>query len=235
MRDLGGGPAQAGRAGRWASRTRAGRRTASPSDVNAHPHTDADGRVAVVHNGIIENADELRAGWRPTASTFVSETDTEVLAHLIARSDEPRTLEDAVRDALRRVVGTYGLAVVDAAAPDRLVVARNGSPVVIGIGDREMFVASDVAALVRHTQQVVHLDDGELATVRPTASARSTLDAPADDQGAARSTGGVRAGYDRAASPTIMRKEIAEQPQAVEGHAARAGSTSASAPPTSAA
>src|SRR4029077_21092732 len=110
-----------------------------------------EGRVAVVHNGILENADELRADLIADGVEFVSDTDTEVLAHLIARSDEVE-LEDRVRSALRRVVGAYGLAVCDAAVPDQLIVARNGSPVVIGIGDHKMFVASDVAALVRHTQ-----------------------------------------------------------------------------------
>src|ERR1700754_958885 len=98
-----------------------------PSDVNAHPQLDADGRVAVVHNGILEDADELRAELVADGVTLVSDNDTELLAHLIARSDE-NGLEDRVRAALRRVVGAYGLAVCDAGAPDELVVARNGSP-----------------------------------------------------------------------------------------------------------
>ena len=101
----------------------------------------------------------------PTASCFLSETDTEVLAHLIARS-QADTLEEKVREALRSVEGTYGIAVLHADFPDRIVVARNGSPVVLGIGEKEMFVASDVAALVRHTRQVVTLDDGEMATLK---------------------------------------------------------------------
>ena len=145
-----------------------------PSDANAHPHTC--GTVAVVHNGIIENADELRAKLAADGAEFASETDSEVLAHLIAGADAA-DLEDAVRQALAAVVGTYGIAVLDARQPDRIVAARNGSPVVIGIGEREMFVASDLAALVRYTRQIVHLDDGEVATVRADGFRTFTLDA----------------------------------------------------------
>ncbi|HMJ76549.1 MAG TPA: hypothetical protein VK507_11285, partial [Iamia sp.] len=132
-----------------------------PSDANAHPHTDASGQLAVVHNGIVENVDALRAAL-PAGTELRSETDTEVLAHLIA-VQEADDLEERVRLALLLVEGAYGLAVVDARQPDRIVVARNGSPVLLAIGDREMLVASDAAAVVRHTDQVVHLDDGELA------------------------------------------------------------------------
>lgn len=105
---------------------------------------------------------------------FASETDSEVLAHLIAAMPAER-LVDAVRAALRLVTGAYGIAVMDAAHPETLVVARNGSPVVLGIGEREMFAASDAAALVRHTSQVVHLDDGELAELRANGYETSTL------------------------------------------------------------
>ncbi len=151
-----------------------------PSERNAHPHTDAAGRIAVVHNGIVENAEELRAKLIADGVTFVSDTDTEVLPHLIAKAatDESRSLEDAVREALRVVEGTYGLVVLDAKRPDELVVARNGSPIVLGLGDGEMFVASDVAALVRHTRQVVFLADGELATITATGYEGSRLGPP---------------------------------------------------------
>ena len=133
-----------------------------PTTANAHPHTDTSGRVAVVHNGIVENADELRAKLAADGVVTTSETDTEVVAHLVAAAldDGATDLEHAVRRALTHVVGTYGLAVVDVRYPDRVVVARNGSPVLLGIGEREMFVASDVAAVAAHTRQVVHLDDG---------------------------------------------------------------------------
>jgi len=142
------------------------------TDANAHPHTDTSGRVAVVHNGILDNAAALRARLTDQGVELVSDTDTEVFAHLVAESDAD-TLEGKVADALGQVEGTYGLAVVHADFPDRVVVARNGSPLLIGVGEREMFVASDLAALVRHTTTVAHLDDGELATV--TASGFTTF------------------------------------------------------------
>lgn len=142
------------------------------TDANAHPHTDASGTVAVVHNGIIDNAAALRARLTDEGVVLVSDTDTEVFAHLIVRSDAD-TLEGKVVDALDAVEGTYGLAVVHADFPDRVVVARNGSPLLVGVGDKEMFIASDLAALVRHTTTVAHLTDGELATV--TASGFTTF------------------------------------------------------------
>ena len=142
------------------------------TDANAHPHTDASGTVAVVHNGIVDNAAALRARLTDEGVALVSDTDTEVFAHLIARSDAA-TLEGKVVDALDAVEGTYGLAVVHADFPDRVVVARNGSPLLVGVGDKEMFIASDLAALVRHTTTVAHLTDGELATV--TASGFTTF------------------------------------------------------------
>jgi glucosamine--fructose-6-phosphate aminotransferase (isomerizing) len=150
----------------------------APTPENAHPHTDPSGRVAVVHNGIIENAEELRAKLVAEGAEFSSQTDTEVVAHLIAgafRAGAPN-LEQAVRLALRQVVGAYGLAVLDAEHSDRIVVARNGSPVLLGVGEREMFVASDVAALVGYTRQVVYLDDGELATLSAAGYRTFTLD-----------------------------------------------------------
>ncbi len=154
----------------------------APSDVNAHPQTDMTGRIAVVHNGIIENAHELRVQLEARGVEFKSETDTEVLAQLIA-AVETDSLEDAVRTALRSITGTYGIAVMDARHPEQIVVARNGSPVILGIGDKEMFVASDASALVRHTQQAIYLDDGEIAVVEARAYRVTTLDAePATKQ-----------------------------------------------------
>ena len=150
-----------------------------PTPENAHPHTDMSGRIAVVHNGIIENAEELRAKLIADGVEFTSQTDTETVAHLIAAAFAAgaEDLEQAVRQALRQVVGAYGLAVLDAEQPDRIVVARNGSPVLVGVGEKEMFVASDVAALIGHTRQVVYLDDGELASVTATGYRTFTLDA----------------------------------------------------------
>src|SRR5690606_22545561 len=140
----------------------------APTDHNAHPHVDFSGRFAVVHNGIIENAPQIRERLLVDGITPVSETDTELVAHLIGQAavdnDDP---VDALRAALRRVEGAYGLAVLDAKHPDRIIVARLGSPIVLGLGDREMYVASDVGAIVRHTRQVVHLEDGEIALLEP--------------------------------------------------------------------
>lgn len=134
------------------------------NDVNAHPHTDVAGKVAVVHNGIIDNASPLRAALTDAGIELASDTDTEVLAHLVGRSTA-ETLEGRVAEALTQVEGTYGIAVAHADFPDRIVVARNGSPLIIGVGEREMHIASDLAALVRYTTTVAHLADGEMATV----------------------------------------------------------------------
>ncbi|MEV0462435.1 glutamine--fructose-6-phosphate transaminase (isomerizing) [Nocardia tengchongensis] len=188
-----------------------------PSDANAHPHTDGSGRIAVVHNGIVENAEVLRAALTADGVEFVSDTDTEAIAHLVAAALEgSETLEDAVRTAMRRVEGTYGLLVLDARRPDELVVARNGSPIVLGVGDGEMFVASDVAALVHHTQRVVFLDDGELATVRADEFRTSTLGLDARRTDKTPTTIDMAAeDYALGGYPDFMRKEMAEQPDAV--------------------
>ncbi len=187
-----------------------------PNDVNAHPHTDASGRVAVVHNGIIENAERLRSELTAGGVTLVSETDTEALAHLIAAAIAAgaSSLEDAVRAALVRVEGAYGLLVLDSRRPGELVVARNGSPIVLGVGEDEMFVASDVAALVRHTQQVVYLDDGELATVRAHEFYTSTLEARRTDK-VPTTVDLTSEDYELGGYADYMRKEIHEQPDAV--------------------
>jgi glucosamine--fructose-6-phosphate aminotransferase (isomerizing) len=181
------------------------------TDANAHPHTDEAGRVAVVHNGIIDNSAALRAELTEAGVTLASDTDTEVLAHLVARSDAD-SLEGKVRDALGAVVGTYGLAVVHADFPDRIVVARNGSPLVVGVGDKEMYVASDLAAIVRHTTTVAVLDDGEMATV--TAAGFSTMrhrDLVATGKTAAQVDVDASA-YEAGEHESFMRKEILEQP-----------------------
>jgi glutamine---fructose-6-phosphate transaminase (isomerizing) len=184
-----------------------------PSDRNAHPHCDGTNRIAVIHNGIIENAAALRARLAADGVIFQSDTDTEVLAHLIATMpDGP--LDAAVRAALRLVSGTYGLAVLDAARPDAIVVARNGSPVVLGIGEKEMFVASDAAALVRHTSNVVHLDDGEIAVLRTDGFETSTLEGGPTAKTPLTLTWTSEA-YDKGAFDHYMRKEIAEQPEAM--------------------
>ncbi|MEU9833461.1 glutamine--fructose-6-phosphate transaminase (isomerizing) [Streptosporangium sp. NPDC048047] len=187
----------------------------APSDANAHPHLSTDERVAVVHNGVIENADELRAKLEADGAVFVSETDTEVLAHLIARTvEESDSLEEAVRTALKRIVGTYGIAVIDARRLGEVVVARNGSPIVLGIGEKEMFAASDVAALVRYTRQVVHLEDGELAVLR--ADGFTTFGGDARETAKEPLTVDWEAGhYDTGGYEHYLLKEISEQPETV--------------------
>ncbi|MDJ0785516.1 MAG: glutamine--fructose-6-phosphate transaminase (isomerizing) [Myxococcota bacterium] len=184
-----------------------------PSDDNAHPHCDESGRIAVVHNGIIENAAALRLRLEAEGAVLRSDTDSEVLAHLIARAGGD-SLEEDVRLALLAVEGTYGLAVVDSERPDRLVVARNGSPVLLGIGEREMFAASDASALVRHTQQVVHLDDGELAVLTQDGFQTSTLDAQPTTKTPSIVDWGAEA-YDKGGFAHFTRKEIFEQPESV--------------------
>ena len=138
----------------------------APTTRNAHPHVDCHERIALVHNGIIENAEALRSALEGTGHTFGTETDTETLVHLI--EDSPGdTLEARVIAALEHVVGTYGIAVMSADEPGKIVVARQGSPVLLGIGDDEYFVASDASAILEHTRSVVHLDDGDIAVLTP--------------------------------------------------------------------
>jgi glucosamine--fructose-6-phosphate aminotransferase (isomerizing) len=201
----------AGKAGightRWATH-------GAVTEANAHPQVSDDGRIAVVHNGILDNAMELREKLIAAGETFSSDTDTEVVAHLIANSASP-SLEDAVLDALGQISGTYALAVTDQRHPDRIVVARNGSPLILGVGDREMFVASDLAALVRHTTSVVHLDDGELATV--TAAGLRTFSR--EQENTAKQPVRIELDADDvelSGHQHFMRKEIFEQPGSVE-------------------
>jgi len=187
----------------------------APSDANAHPHLSADGRIAVVHNGIIDNSVALREWLQAEGVRLVSETDTEVIAHLIALAGGD-TLEHSVLAALAQVEGTYGLAVIDTEQPDQIVVARNGSPLLLGVGEQEMHVASDAAALVRYTRQIVHLDDGELATVRADGFHTFTLDAQATRKTTVTVDWSLDE-YERGAHEHFMIKEIHEQPEAVRG------------------
>lgn len=187
------------------------------TDENAHPHADTSGRVAVVHNGIIDNAAALRAELVDAGVDLRSDTDTEVIAHLIGASTA-KTLEARTAEALGRIEGTYGLAVVHADFPDRVVVARNGSPLIIGVGDHEMHVASDLAAVVRYTTTVAHLDDGEMATV--TASGFTTYRLEPTGLAAtdrrAQEVDIDPASYDAGEHESFMHKEMLEQPARAE-------------------
>ncbi|MEK6798752.1 MAG: glutamine--fructose-6-phosphate transaminase (isomerizing) [Planctomycetota bacterium] len=186
----------------------------APNDVNAHPHLDASGKIAVVHNGIIENDRALRTYLERQGIEFKSETDTEVLAQLIGRYYEG-DLELAVRKALRDVSGTYGIAVVCGDEPEVLVAARRGSPLLVGIGKGEHLLASDAAAVLAHTTQVVYLGDGEMVRITPDHVRMTTLDAipvTRDVEEVEWTLDQIElAGYEH-----FMLKEIFEQPAAIQ-------------------
>ncbi|MEX2179894.1 MAG: glutamine--fructose-6-phosphate transaminase (isomerizing) [Gemmatimonadaceae bacterium] len=188
----------------------------APNECNAHPHHDCSNSIAVVHNGIIENATSLRRELESRGHTFVSETDTEVLAHLIeAASEGGEPLEDAVMDALRLMEGTYGIAVVSTRDPEKIVCARKGSPLLLGLGENELFVASDVAAILEHTRQVVYLDDGEMAVLTRNGYEVRDLNARRVRKGVSRIDWDLdqieKGGFDH-----FMLKEIFEQPQTIQ-------------------
>ena len=192
---------------RWATHGR-------PSDENAHPH--AYGGVAVVHNGIIENHLQLRAELGAKGHRFSSETDTEIVAHLVADAQAAGApdLVGAVRAALARVHGTYAIAVVSEANPGEIVAAKNASPLVIGFGDGENFLASDVPAILEHTRMVVYLEEGELAVLTAGAVRVLTLDgAPVERRPRKIEWSAVAAEKD--GHKHFMHKEIYEQPRAV--------------------
>ncbi|MBN1610741.1 MAG: glutamine--fructose-6-phosphate transaminase (isomerizing) [Polyangiaceae bacterium] len=186
------------------------------TEANCHPHRDSKNRVAVVHNGIVDNVEELRAELVAGGSQFRSETDTEVLAELVGQAvASGKSLPDAVVAALNRVEGTAGIVVIDQARPDRLVAARIGSPVVLGIGDGETWVASDQLALRPYTDRMVVLDDGEIAEV--TAHTFKTVDL--DKQAHSKRVEEILTPPDATELgdyPHYMLKEIHEQPDAVD-------------------
>jgi glucosamine--fructose-6-phosphate aminotransferase (isomerizing) len=193
---------------RWATHGR-------PTEENAHPHRDCTGRLVVVHNGIIENYLELKQELQHEGHTFVTETDTEVVAHLVERESKPGVpLEDAVRRSLTRMRGMYALVLLSADGPNKLVAARNGPPLVIGLGDGEFFVASDIPAILSHTRDVVFLGDEEMAVVTRDGVAFSRFDGTSLDRTPQRvlwdPIQAEKAGYKH-----FMLKEILEQPAAV--------------------
>ena len=186
----------------------------APTDSNAHPHTDASGKIAIVHNGIIENYRALRTFLDKKGVKFTSDTDTEVLAQLIGLSYDG-DLEEAVRRALHDVAGTYGIAVVCADQPGLIVAARKGSPLIVGVGKDEYILASDAAAILAHTSHVVYLADGEMASITRDGLQTTTLDAipvTKDIEQVEWSLDQIElAGYDH-----FMLKEINEQPTSLE-------------------
>ena len=186
----------------------------APTDINAHPHLDASGRIALVHNGIIENCDALRRYLSDKGVKFLSETDTEVLVQLIGQAYDG-DLEQAVRTSLLDVQGTYGIAVICSDEPGVIIAAGKGSPVLIGVGKGEYIVASSDSAIVEHTTQVIYLEDGEIAKVTRDGFRTTTLGAlPVTKQTeeVEYSLGQIElAGYEH-----YMAKEIFEQPTSVE-------------------
>jgi glucosamine--fructose-6-phosphate aminotransferase (isomerizing) len=152
---------------RWATHGR-------PTEENAHPHRDCSGRIVVVHNGIVENYLDLKRELTELGHKFVTETDTEIIAHLIEQVQKdaeaagaPLLLEDAVRQAVKRLTGAFALGILSAAEPDKIVAARSGPPVVIGVGEGESFVASDVPGILHHTRNIYFLADGDMAILTP--------------------------------------------------------------------
>jgi glucosamine--fructose-6-phosphate aminotransferase (isomerizing) len=187
----------------------------APTDRNAHPHLDEAGRVAVIHNGIIENFARLRAGLEGSGVAFASETDTEVVSHLLAAEVAAGSdLADAMRAVCRRLEGAFTLVAVHADVPDRVVAARRNSPLVVGLGDGENFLASDVAAFIAHTREAMEIGEGQVVEITPDGVTLTDFDgAPVEEKRyhvTWDASAAEKGGYDY-----FMLKEIAEQPRAV--------------------
>ena len=186
-----------------------------PNDTNAHPHWDAEKKIAIIHNGIIENYAAIKTKLSREGHTFRSATDTEVLAHLIGEMyKRTNDICSAVRLALAEVDGTYGLVVIALDEPDKIIAARKGSPLIIGVGDGENFVASDAAAIVDHTRHVIYLEDGEVAEITAGGLRTMTINDEQIEKDIEEITFELsqieRGGYDH-----FMLKEIHEQPETI--------------------
>jgi glutamine---fructose-6-phosphate transaminase (isomerizing) len=193
---------------RWATHGR-------PTEENAHPHRDCTGRIVVVHNGIIENYLDLKHQLQKEGHVFVTETDTEIVAHLVEREMKDDGLENAVRRALLYMRGLFALVLISADDPHKIVTVRNGPPIVVGLGEKEFFVASDIPAILAHTRDVVFLGDEEMAVITP-GGVEFT-----DYSGRAVSAKSTRVSWDpvmaeKAGYKHFMLKEIFEQPWAVK-------------------
>ncbi len=186
-----------------------------PSTVNAHPHSDVSGKISLVHNGIIENYKSLRKKLIARGFSFESETDTEVLAKLVGSEvDKGKDLFTAVKDALVQVRGTYGIAVLSADQPSTLVAARYGSPLVVGIGDGENIVASDVAAIVAHTRNVIYLEEGEIVEIASGSISSNSTD-PGMTRDRIQHVDWDLAEIEKDGYPHYMLKEINSQPESL--------------------
>jgi glucosamine--fructose-6-phosphate aminotransferase (isomerizing) len=196
----------------------------APTDENAHPHLDQSGRIAVVHNGVIENYDRLKQRLVAVGHTFHSQTDTEVLAHLIGEhyerlkgqpTENGHPLTQAVLNALKEVIGTYGIAVLCKDFPEVMVGARRGSPLIVGVGDGENFLASDVSAIVAHTRQVIYLNDYDVVTLTPEGYTHASLGTNTPGLQVSQIEFSADA-VEKGGFPHFMLKEIYEQPRSIE-------------------
>ena len=196
---------------RWATHGR-------PNDANAHPHPDCTGVITVVHNGIIENFTELRSELEHEGHTFRSETDTEVISHLVERyyfGEAGHDLEQATRLALQRVTGAYAIAVVSSEQPDVLIGARlGGGPLIVGVGDGEQFLASDIPAILKHTHRVLILDEGEIVVLHPGGVSMSKIDGTPIQRDPITIEWDVESA-EKGGYPHFVLKEIHEQPEAM--------------------
>jgi len=196
---------------RWATHGR-------PNDANAHPHPDCTGVITVVHNGIIENFTELRSELEHEGHTFRSETDTEVISHLVERyyfGEAGHDLEQATRLALQRVTGAYAIAVVSSEQPDVLIGARlGGGPLIVGIGDGEQFLASDIPAILKHTRRVLILEEGEIVALHPLGISMSKIDGTPIQRDPITIEWDVESA-EKGGYPHFVLKEIHEQPEAM--------------------
>jgi len=186
-----------------------------PSERNAHPHRDCSKKIFLVHNGIIENYKELKHDLEKAGHKFSSETDTEVLAHLIEEYSKQVPFEEAVWRTLAHVRGTYGLAIIDRENPQKLIIARNGSPLVLGVMDDGYVIASDVAPIVRYTDRVIYLDDGEMAEVTGQSCKITNFKRKKVKKEISKIDWSVEEA-EKKGYPHFMLKEIMEQPEAVE-------------------
>ncbi|MEX2090834.1 MAG: glutamine--fructose-6-phosphate transaminase (isomerizing) [Candidatus Paceibacterota bacterium] len=187
----------------------------APTDKNAHPHFDCRKNIFLVHNGIIENYKELKTRLVGVGHSFSSDTDTEVLSHLIEDFlNKGTTFEEAVRLTLRSIIGTYALAIVNRGEPDKMIIARNSSPLLVGFSDDAKYVASDASAILAHTRKVVYLNDGEFAILTPKDFRIATLDRKAVSRQEAKLDWNLESAQ-KNNFPHFMLKEIHEEPEAV--------------------
>ncbi len=184
-----------------------------PNQINAHPHSDGTGNIVLIHNGIIENYSSLKKMLVEKGHKFESDTDTEILAHLIEELYE-KDFEKAIRQALNEVKGTYGLAIISTYEPEKIYVARKGSPIVIGIGKDEYFVASDVTPLINYTRDVFYLEDGEMAVITPKGVTTKTLQNKKIEKKVEKITMELEA-IEKGGFEHFMLKEIYEQPKTI--------------------